>query len=189
MQNIKTIIILILVALLILQRECQRCPEAIETHTTDTIPGDAVPVLVPIDRPIPQFVYVDTGSWNYFPIDTMAIIKDYFSKAVYFNVLKDDSSAYIAVYDTVHMNRLQGRSLLFANRRPTAINHYTTIQHTDERMKLYAGAMFALSKKQEPEFGPALILITPKGYGYSYAYGLNHQTHTFSLVWKIKLKR
>lgn len=188
MQNTKSLIIIILVALLILQRECQRCPEATATHTTDTIPGDVVPILVPIDRPIPEFVFIDTGSWNYFKIDTMAIIRDYFAKATYFDVLKDDSSAYIAVYDTVHMNRLQGRSLLFANRRATAINHYTTIHQPDERLKLYAGAMFAFSKEQQPEFGPALILMTPKGYGYSYAYGINHNIHTFSLVWKIKLK-
>ncbi len=186
MQKVSIVSILILIGLLFLQRECQRCPEVETIYRVDTIPGDRVPVLVPIDKPYPQLVIVDTGSWHYHDIDTMAIVRDYFAKAIYCDTLKNDSSAFIALIDTVHMNRLQGRSLVFANRRPTAIIHTTTIEQQKERMKLYAGAWLSLSKEQEPDFGPTATLLTKKGYGYGYAYGVQHKTHQVSLLWKVK---
>ncbi|PKP47602.1 MAG: hypothetical protein CVT94_10875, partial [Bacteroidetes bacterium HGW-Bacteroidetes-11] len=80
--------------------------------------------------------------------------------------------------------------LYFANRKPNSIIHTTTIQPTEpERMKLYAGAMLALTPEDKSDIGPVLMMMTPKGAGYSYAYGVNEKTHTFTLVWKINLRR
>ncbi|KAF0195634.1 MAG: hypothetical protein FD166_2807 [Bacteroidetes bacterium] len=182
------LLILFLVVIIFLQRECHRCPEAVTLTTINTIPGDSVPYLVEIDKPVPKFI--DTGSWHYFDVDTMAILKDYFARVVYLDTLKDDSSAFIAVMDTVFQNRLQGRSLYFANRKPTSIIHNTTVlPEVDDRLKLYAGAMVAMAPRDRYDFGPAVILMTPRGNGYSYAFGVNEKSHTITLVWKVKLKR
>lgn len=182
------VIILILVATIFLQRECQRCPELTTITTTDTIPGDSIPYVVEIPKPIP--FWIDTGSWHYLTqqIDTMAILKDYFSRVYYLDTLMDDSSAFIAILDTITQNRIHGRKLYFANRKPTSIINTTTILPADEKSKLYVGGMVAMNPGDKFDIGPSVMLITPRG-GYSYAYGVNEKSHTLTVVWKIKLQR
>lgn len=180
------VIIIILIGIIFLQRECHRCPEVTASYRVDTVPGDVVPSVIELSRPDPYFIFVDTGRRMF--VDTAAILRDYFARVVYLDTLKDDSTAFIAILDTVTQNRLMGRHLLYANRKPTSIIHTTTIQPADpERLKLYAGAMFALTPERS-DLGPALIMMTPRGAGYSYAYGINEKTHTLSIVWRISLR-
>lgn len=183
------VIIIILIGIIFLQRECHRCPEVQTITTIDTIPGDSIPYAVEVPKPIPY--WIDTGSWHYQTqqIDTMAILRDYFARVYYLDTLKNDSSAFIALIDTVHMNRLQGRQLTFLNRRPISIIHTTAIQQPEDRVKLYAGAMLALTPENRSDIGPVLMMMTPKGAGYSYAYGINEKTHTFTFLWKINLRK
>lgn len=181
------VIIIILIGIIFLQRECHRCPEVQTSYKVDTIPGDIIPSVIELSRPDPYFIFVDTGRQVF--VDTAAILRDYFARVVYLDTLKDDSSAFIAILDTVTQNRLQGRKLYYANRKPTSIIHSTAIQPTDpERLKLYAGAMLAIAPGERTEIGPSIFMTTPKGYGYSYAYGFNEKTHTLSIVWRISLR-
>ena len=181
------VIIIILIGIIFLQRECHRCPEVQTSYKVDTIPGDIIPSVIELSRPDPYFIFVDTGRQVF--VDTAAILRDYFALVVYLDTLKDDSSAFIAILDTVTQNRLQGRKLYYANRKPTSIIHFTTIQPADpERLKLYAGAMFVLAPEERSDCGPALVMMTPRGAGYSYAYGVNEKTHTLSIVWRISLR-
>ena len=186
---ITTLVLVIAVALLsvLLLNTCKREPVYVTVTTRDTIPGDSVPYAVTVDRPIPQ--YIDTGGWRYYDIDTLAILRDYLSKVAYNDTLKDDSSAFIAIVDTLSRNRIQSRTLYYANRRPTIINNTTITQTIPETMRLYAGAMYSAIPGKPAEVGPVVLLTTPKGYGYSYAYGVNQKTHTFSFVLRVRLKR
>jgi hypothetical protein len=182
------VIIIILIGIIFLQRECHRCPEVQTSYRVDTIPGDIIPSIIELSRPEPYFIFVDTGQQMF--VDTASILRDYFARVVYLDTLKDDSSAFIAIRDTVTENRLRGRQLYFANRKPTAIIHTTTVQPSEtERMKLYAGAMLALTPEDKSDIGPVIMMMTPKGAGYSYAYGVNEKSHTLTVVWKIKLRR
>jgi hypothetical protein len=176
-------IVLILLGLLFFQQQCKRPvkPDVVVTH--DTIPGDPFPVLVHVGQPDP--VYVDQPYILPAIIDTMGVIIDYFSKYYYADTLKDDSSAFIALYETVKGNRIIDRSFSFQNKRATVVNNY----YPAEKTKLYAGAMVAIRPSQQLDIGPAVMLITKKGYGYSYAYGVNERTHTLSFVWKISLRK
>ena len=176
-------IVLILIGLLIFQQQCIRPekPQTIVTH--DTIPGDPFPVLVEVGKPDP--IYYEEPYIMPALIDTVGVIIDYFSKYYYADTLKDDSSAFIALYETIYGNRILDRKFSFQNRRATVINNY----YPPDRTKLLAGTMLAVSPDQSLEIGPTVILITKKGYGYSYAYGINHKTHTFSFVWKISLRK
>jgi len=183
-------IVLMLIAAVMLYtcRSCNRPPEVVETTTIDTIQGDSIPYLVEVDKPVPH--YIDTGGWYYYPIDTLAILKDYLSKVIYIDTLMDDSSAFIALVDTVYKNRIQGRLLYFANRKPTTIIHNTTTTTAPRARSpaLYAGAMAAVMP-DKVSIGPAVLLTLPKGYAYSYAYGINTKTHIFTFVYKVQLKR
>lgn len=176
-------IVLILIGLLFLQRECIRPqePQVITTH--DTTPGDPFPVLVTVGQPDP--IYIDQPYFLPATIDTIGVIIDYFRKVHYADTIKNDTSAFIAIYETVIGNRITDRSYSFQNRRSTVINNNVFLP---DKLKLCAGAMVAISPEEKFDIGPSVMLITKKGYGYSYAYGVNNKTHTFSFVWKISLK-
>lgn len=89
--------------------------------TTITIPGDSVPDTLFFPAPYPVFRDTGTTRWRELPVDTGAILADYFSRNIYRRVLKDDTSALVILTDTVTLNRLTAFGLEFQNRRPTAI--------------------------------------------------------------------
>ena len=120
---------------------CYDNPETIILH--DTIPGDSIPfeVLVPAPYPV-EIISPPETLWKTMVIDTMAILSDYFSKRIYNDTLKNDSSALVAVLDTVYMNQLWSRNLIFQNRRATAINTYITNYPRKSGYNIGAGIIF-----------------------------------------------
>lgn len=107
-------------------------PDPIVKTKTKVIPGDTITDTVQVDKPVPKYVYRDTGSmdtlveYRYKDVDTTQILTDYFSKVIYHDTLKDDSSAFISLSDTISRNRIQNRKLFFRNNRETKIitNNY-----------------------------------------------------------------
>lgn len=122
------------------------CPEGTTTSDTIIIPGDPYPVISYHDKPVPYEVLVPVDSfWK--DVDTAVILQkckemyqDYYSRIVYNDTLKDDTSALITLIDTVYQNRLQKRILGFQNKRATSIITNTTIIGEIPRNKFYLGA-------------------------------------------------
>jgi hypothetical protein len=98
------------------------------------IPADSIPYLVYKGMPMPYAVYYpDTVPkydtvWNpgdtqyvLIPIDTNAILKDYYAKVKYIDTVKNDSSALIVLNELVFKNRIFSREVVFQNRVSTAI--------------------------------------------------------------------
>jgi len=96
--------------------------------------ADSIPYIVYKDRPVPvKVVEVDSipvhdtlwlpGDTSYVlrPVDTSAILKDYFSSVQYSDTVKDDSSAFIVINEQISRNRIDSREVLFQNRRSTMI--------------------------------------------------------------------
>lgn len=97
-------------------------PDPPEPHTTiTTVPGDTVPDTLFFPAPYPVFRDTGTTRWRALPVDTGAILAEYFSRNVYRRILKDDTSARVVLTDTVTQNRLTAFGLEFQNRRATAI--------------------------------------------------------------------
>ena len=126
-------IILVLLMLLFLQRECQRCPkcpeEKVITKTVVILTGDKVQVFIPTKAPKP--VYIDTGSYHIeykegkaSKIDTLAIIKDYLSKYYYNDTIKDTSFVAI-IKEVLYKNRIIDRQLYVQNLRQKIVNTTT----------------------------------------------------------------
>ena len=70
------------------------------------------------------------------PADTAAILADYFAKRVYSDTLLNDSTALIAVLDTIQFNRRVGqRELKYLNRLPRTI----TYQSAPSKWEIGAG--------------------------------------------------
>jgi len=134
------------IVIILLLFQCSRKPEIVTTTVTETIPGDPYPVISYKDKPVPYEVIIPSDTfWK--DVDTAVILqkckllyKDYYSKNIYCDTLKDDTSALIVLIDTIYQNKLQKRILGFQNRRLTVIN--TTINNYGEIPvnKFYLGA-------------------------------------------------
>lgn len=163
MRNIAAILLFLVAGIAIGYFISPKQPERLYTISiTDTIPGDSFPYAVYYPRPYP--VWRDTGTtrWRNTPVDTPAILADYFSRNAYKRVLQDDSSAYAAIFDTVTENRLTSFRFDFQNRRATQVITNTTtttgsksiyigpsliqgafgvnVQYTDDRWTISAGS-------------------------------------------------
>ena len=164
-----------------------------------TIPGDTDSTITYIPKPYPVFkdtgsshwypVYRDTGStrWKFYDVDTAAILKDYRYILVYNRILKDDSSLFIGLVDTVSENRLWGSKLSVINRRPISIidSMHGRVPVNYEPIGLYAGFSVGRSTRQFG-IGPSIMLLR-KNTSYSIVYDLTNKDLYFNIsapIWK-----
>lgn len=142
---------------------------------TDTIPGDASPVVskeyYPV--PVPGKTVFDTV---FREVDTLAIMHDYFARKFYSDTLTNDSSMFIVVNDSISRNRIISRKYLTQNRRPVAYS--TTVFKTEtansmpneSRFNLFGGAFGGYSVKNKTfSIGPEISVLYEGflvGYGY-----------------------
>jgi hypothetical protein len=173
-KNWLTCLIVILATLFVFNTKCsvKKAPVATVKHDTITVPGDSVPYQVKVEKPYP--VYTDTGSWHNVPgkVDTMALLHDYLTKKGYYRTLKDDTSAFIAVRDSVFKNSLLAGTLEFQNRRKTQIIYNTTIlPAADKKSKIYIGTGFG-GNLQTVAVSGKITLITRNDamYGFGVEY-------------------
>lgn len=190
--SIPWIIIAVLILLIIGERSCNNIPPdpalpIVITHS-DTIKGDSIPVQVFVPKPYP--VRVDCLKWQFYKVDTLAILQAYYSRRIYSDTLKNDTSALVVVNDTVMFNSLQNRSLIFQNRRPTLISYTTTIQPTSDarRLKLFVGPSVGRSLETFA-IGASAMLITKNDAAYALTYDIFNKEAYVSIFWKITLRR
>lgn len=156
------------------------CPEGTTTSDTIIVPGDPYPVYDTLEKPVPYQVLVPGDSfWR--DVDTAVILQkckemyqDYYSRIVYNDTLKNDTSALIILIDTVYQNRLQKRILGFQNRRATSIITNTTIIGEIPRNKFYLGA--GIDGEINPFYrDPTLtlngLLVMKKRWAYEVEFG------------------
>jgi hypothetical protein len=117
--------------------------------------------------PKPLLMYKDTGSyhcrdtgsiqWCYFPIDSQAIIQEYFYSNVYYRILKDDSCAFISLSDTVTRNLLSASKLVFINRQSqlkSPLDEPPSMRKTTE----FSGGLLIGRISKQFGIGPSLSL-------------------------------
>jgi hypothetical protein len=188
-QYLPWIIIGILILLLIGERSCKKAvtPEPqIITHI-DTIRGDSVPYQVCVPKPYP--VKVESIIYGTIPVDTTAILQQFFCRKIYLDTLKNDTSALVIVSDTVEMNELKSRMLNFQNRRPISIITNTTILPAPEaRTKVFAGMTTGRSLNNFA-LGASVMLISKRDQAYSLTYDVINQDAYFSIFWKISFRK
>ena len=184
---IQWILISVLFILLIQQRECHKCPDVNSTITIhDTIPGDVVVKDSIINQTYPIYTIVPRID-TFFKLDSQKcwqLAMNFYSKRIYQDTLKNDSSALIVLKDTVYQNKLHERMLFFKNNRPTLIN--TTI--IPNKNKLYIGPTIGRNLK-EITIGGSIMYITKKDHAYSYTYDILNKDHYVSIYFKIKFKK
>lgn len=169
--NFLLIVGLIVVALWVKDKFFPTVKTVTETTTVmDTIWQDSI-VYKQLPAPEPDTILqTDTvieykDSVNYFN-EYRYLYALYNRRNVYNRVLKDDSSAYIRVEDTVHRNKLQRSSLMYRDRSPTIINQ-TTVKKIYRQRELYIGGEVGNQVAQ-----PEVIYQDLNGYQYSIGYDM-----------------
>ena len=133
-------------------------------------------------------------------IDTAALLKDYYSKVLYKDVLVlPDSLGTVAVTDTISQNRILGRTFN-ANVTQRTIKE-TTIVKEPARNQVYYGLNAGFNKEDYVSaIGAGMILKTKKDKIYQLGIGVNNRTTDgtnggfspyvgFGTYWKIKVKK
>jgi hypothetical protein len=182
------IIIIALLALLLLQRECSRTPLAPPVPDTIRMPPeiiyDSFPVIKTIPKPYPEYIIVQSPP----PVvDTAAIIASYFTLKIYKRTLLNDSTAFISLIDTLYNNELFPGILTYTNRRPVTIHETYIINPPDPaRLQLYAGG-FVSGNANTLGAGPIISLKTKSDHLYGLGYDAVNKTAHFNMQWKINV--
>jgi len=116
----------------------------------------------------------------YAPIDTYAVVKDYYLKRVQKDtILQADVLAYIT--DTVYMNKILTREVILQNQRE--------LSKVSNVWKVYAGGYGGTNGTQ---FTAGIgLLATPKkdNVAFGYLFDATRQTHNFAIFGKISFRK
>lgn len=189
MKNNILIVLLVVIGLLFLQRECSRPSGDISIPTINvTWEYDSVRVVDSI--PYPEPYEVITTLWDtvykYRDVDTAAILRDYFTIKVYEDTLVNTSDLLVTLKDSVHQNRLWGERVVnYKNFRP--VDAEIDVECPEIRNKWFIGGT-VLGTKTKFGAGPAFGLVTKRDNLYTYSYDVINNTHNASMYWKISFK-
>lgn len=201
--DLKTILIIALVAVILIMRACgdksekpqeiiqvEGKPYIVVKREVDTLYKEVIKKVVKEGKTI----YKDTPVYVEVPqiVDTQKILKDFYTKNIYRDTLKlSDSLGYVAVSDTIFKNSILTR---------TWDSHVNKITITDKvflkdlpKNQVFFGGVVGFDRVNVVNFvGPSLVFKNKKDnlYSLSFGYGLNR---SFSLqggiYWKIRLKK
>ena len=201
--DLKTLLIIALIAIVILMRACNGGSGApgetirvdgkkyeVLKRTVDTL---KVPVKT-VEYRKGSDIYVETPIYVEIPakVDTLSILKDYYAKRVYIDTLKlKDDLGFIVVNDTVSQNSLLGR-MWDAQVNKTTIKEQIIVKELP-RNQVYIGAVGGFNRQDIVNFaGPSLLLKTKSDKIYSLGVGYSGDKTVSiqgGIYWKIKLTK
>jgi hypothetical protein len=169
-------------------------------HTVDTVDVVKTKVVTKKGEDIYHEVIVEKEVQIPTIIDTAALLKDYYSKVLYKDVLVlPDSLGTVAVTDTISQNKILGRTFNASVKQRTIKE--TTIVKEPARTQVYYGLNAGFNKEDYiSAVGAGLILKTKKDKIYQFNLGVNNRTTDgtnggfspyvgFGTYWKIKVKK
>jgi len=185
-KNIQTLLVVVLAALLFLQRGCSSTPpvepEVITEVVTkwDTVKIEKIEYVPKIVEKV--VVNIDTFSA---PIDTVTVLKDYYAKYFYTDTIQIDTLGSIVINDTITRNLISMRDVQSNIFIPT-----TTITNTIYLYKreFYGGISVGTTNQAVQNINGELLYINKKRDAYGFGVGLNPQwqpVYTVRMYWKI----
>tara|TARA_R110002020_G_scaffold289469_1_gene504941 strand:+ start:701 stop:1351 length:651 start_codon:yes stop_codon:yes gene_type:complete len=194
-KNIQTVLIVVLIVIIFLLRECQGnkqpqpTPETIVKIETkyDTIIKEVIS-YVPKWRTKIETVHDTIHDTVLLNIDTLAILEDYFSTYSYTDTIKEDSVEFI-LFDTITQNRIISRGATYTLLYPTTT---ITKESVLNKRELYIGFGLGGNRQQLSYLGSELMLRTKKQQIYGVGLGINKNFEpifTFKMSWKVKMPK
>ena len=185
-KNIQTLLIVVLAAVLFLQRGCSSTPP-VEPEVITEVVTKWDTLKVTEKEYVPKYIrktIVDIDTFQA-PIDTVSILKDYYAKYFYTDTIKIDTLGTIIVNDTVTRNLISMRDVQSNIFIPT-----TTITNTVYLYKreFYGGISVGSTNQAVQNINAELLYISKKRQSYGFGVGLNPQwqpVYTVRMYWKI----
>lgn len=196
--NIQSVLIVVLIVVIILQRNCSgpslnlNIPHngtpiegtvitKIETKW-DTVTLDSLVYVPKWNAKIEYRTEYETLISN---IDTLSILKDYYSKYFYSDTIDLDSFGSIVINDTITKNSITTRKV-----KPSLYIPTTTITRDSliTKRELYYGLGLATNKQQFSYVGGELLYRSRRKHIYGVGIGVNNELQpVFSgrIMWKI----
>ncbi len=178
--DFKTIIIFGLIVGILCLRFCSVKPDGkvvtidgkpyeVIKHTIDTVYTPIVQTVYKkgkdIYKEVPVYVQLPGD------VDTVQVVRDYYSKVVYKDTLKlKDSLGYVSITDTIFNNSLLGR-VWDSHINKIVVNDRMIVKELPKN-EIYLGGNLALSSKSFTSIGPSLMLKTKKERVFSVGVGL-----------------
>lgn len=184
------IIIALLLAMLFLQQECSRSTVEPEPRVTRTEVWhyDSTRYITQVPLPYPVEVLEMVPVEVPVVVDSFAIFQAYFKRYVYRRVLKDDSTAFVRLIDTVSQNRFTGSSLEFQLRKPVQhITYNTTI--ADPTARFFAGPMVGATFDGKLGLGATALYVSKRENAYSLTADPFARRIEISTLWKIQFRK
>ena len=194
-KNFQTLIIIGLVIVIFLLRECKGKSKGTPTEpiTIVKIETKYDTIVKTIETYIPKYrtkvkyktVHDTIEIHDTIPIDTTSILEDYFSSYAYTDTLKTDSVTFV-INDTISQNKIQSRGINYSLVYPTTI---ITKESVVNKRELYIGFGLGGNKQQLSYVGSELLLRNKKQRIYGVGLGINNSFEpilTFKMSWKVK---
>ena len=189
-KNIQTLLIVVLVAIILFMRACSGS----KTPTPTSEPITLTQTVTKWDTlKIDSLVYVPRWKTKVntihdtilADIDTLNILKDYYTKYFYTDTLNLDSLGNIIINDTISRN-----SIIFRKITPNILFPTTTVTNTVyiNKREFYGGFGIKGKSDQLNYLGGELLFRTKNKQAYSVGVGINQDFQPilgFGMYWKI----
>ena len=177
-KNIQTLFIVVLVVVILFMRSCDGGGGSVEPKVITKVETKWDTITITKNVYIPKWKnkYITTpGDTIYVPIDkeidSLQIIKDYFTKYYYEDKISLDSLGYIVIQDTIYNNRILSRKVI-----PTIFFPKTTIikiPPPPPTNSFYGGIEIGGKASQLDYLGGKILWKTKKDQIYGLGLGLN----------------
>ena len=198
LKDFKTLTIIGLIIVIFLLRECrgEKSPIPTEPVTIVKIETKYDTIVETVPTYIPKYktkvkiktVHDTIRIHDTIPVDTAAILKDYFTTYAYTDTLKKDSVTFV-INDTISQNKILSRGIKYNLIYPTTT--ITTEREVNKR-ELYIGFGLGGDRQQLSYIGSELLLRNKKDKIYGIGLGINNNFRpvlTFKMNWKVKLPK
>jgi uncharacterized protein YceK len=185
-KNIQTLLVIVLVVIIFLMRGCSSTPASTEPR----IERDTVTEYITIEKESivyqPKIKYITKVDIDTFltPVDTLAILADYYAIRTYEDTQVLDSLN-ITITDTVSQNQILGRQIAYNFTYPRK-----TIKETIyiNQRELYFGLRGIGNMDQVSYLGGEMLFKNKKKQVYSFGVGVNQNlvpVISLSMYWKL----
>ena len=185
-QNIQSLLLVVLVVIIFLMRGCSSTPASTEPR----IERDTITEYITIEKESivyqPKIKYITKVDIDTFstPVDTLAILADYYAIRTYEDTQVLDSLN-ITITDTVSQNQILGRQIAYNFTYPRK-----TIKETVyiNQRELYFGLRGIGNMDQVSYLGGEMLFKNKKKQVYSFGVGVNQNlvpVISLSMYWKL----
>lgn len=204
MKNLLSIVVIVLVAVVVLQRTgCNSIPgfeipksDTTVVHDTTWSVHDSLIYAKPkpakiIHDTIPPIYLADTN-YARLKIQYDSLLREFFALRIYADTVRLDSLGYIAIADSIQKNALLGRSYHTNYKIPTITKTVTINNYALPKNQLYLGGGIGINKTlgvTGVEVGGILKTKKDKIFGLTIGSTIDGQiNYGFNSYWKIKLR-